>query len=165
MKINLRKANKHDIPAILELITELAEYERAVREVTIDLTQLETDGFGSNPLFEVILAENGEGIAGMAFWFYAYSTWKGKCIYLEDIIVKNELRGQGIGTLLFEAVIARASEVNAKRLMWQVLDWNEPAIAFYKKYKPDFSNEWLNVRMNEFQIEELSQKIISNAAN
>ena len=153
MKISLRKAVKTDVPEILDLIRELALYERAPEEVTITAEDLEKDGFGSNPIFEVILAFNHEQLLGMAFYYYSYSTWKGKCLYLEDIIVKEQYRGNKIGKTLFEAVIKKAKEVNAKRMHWQVLDWNEPAINFYKKYDTTLDNSWINGKLTEKQIQ------------
>ena len=147
MEITLRKAVKTDIPQILDLIRELALYERAPHEVTITPADLERDGFSENPIFHVILAHLGDQLAGMAFYYYSYSTWKGKCLYLEDIIVKEHLRGRRIGKLLFEAVIAKAKESGAKRMHWQVLDWNEPAINFYKKYNAVLDNTWVNGKL------------------
>lgn len=158
MQITIRKALASDAPAIHQLISELATYEQAGHEVSIDANQLVTDGFGSQPLFEVLLAEHKDEILGMALWFYAYSTWKGKCVYLEDIVVKHAHRRKGIGKQLFDALINRAAEVGAKRLMWQVLDWNEPAINFYKKYNAQISNQWLNVRLVQEQIQQISLK-------
>jgi len=156
MKINIRKAEKDDLNAILALIKELATYEKAPNEVTVTIDDLIEDGFGHNPLFDVFVAENpSHGIVGMAFWYFAYSTWKGKCIYLEDIIVKNEFRRMGIGEKLFDEVLKAAKEHKAKRLMWQVLNWNIPAIEFYKKkYNAEISDEWLNGRMSEEMIKE-----------
>ena len=147
MEITLRKAVKTDIPEILSLIKELALYERAPHEVTITPADLEKDGFSENPIFEVILAHAENELGGMAFYYYSYSTWKGKCLYLEDIIVKEHLRGNRIGKILFEAVIAKAKECGAKRIHWQVLDWNEPAINFYRKYNAVLDNTWVNGKL------------------
>jgi GNAT superfamily N-acetyltransferase len=147
MEITLRKAVKTDIPQILDLIKELAHYERAPHEVTITPEDLEKDGFSENPIFEVILAHTDNELGGMAFYYYSYSTWKGKCLYLEDIIVKEHLRGNRIGKILFEAVIAKAKECGAKRMHWQVLDWNEPAINFYRKYNAVLDNTWVNGKL------------------
>jgi len=157
MKISLRKAVKTDVPEILDLIRELALYERAPEEVTITAEDLENDGFGSNPIFEVILAFDNEQLLGMAFYYYSYSTWKGKCLYLEDIIVKEQFRGNKVGKTLFEAVIKKAKEVNAKRMHWQVLDWNEPAINFYKKYDTTLDNSWINGKLTEKQIQDFDR--------
>jgi GNAT superfamily N-acetyltransferase len=154
MNISLRKAKESDLSVVLDLIQELATFERAPREVTVTLEDLKNDGFGENPIFEIILAENKSEILGMAFYFYAYSTWKGKCIYLEDIIVREAYRGKKIGKLLFEAVIMKCKEVKAKRMMWQVLDWNTPALDFYKKYNASLDQSWVNGRLTEKQINE-----------
>lgn len=155
MDVNIRKATKEDLPVILTLIKELAEYEKAPDEVTLTLTELEEDGFGESPLYEAFVAEKDDKmIVGMAFFYFAYSTWKGKCLYLEDIIISVNYRRQGIGTQLFDAVLKKAKNVGAKRLMWQVLEWNTPAIEFYRtKYGADISEEWLNGRLTNHQIE------------
>jgi GNAT superfamily N-acetyltransferase len=144
MDFNIRKASKNDLPEVLNLVKELAIYENAPEEVTIKLKDLEKDGFGDNPLFWIILAENSKGIIGMSFYFIRYSTWKGKCLYLEDLVVKEEYRGKKIGEALFEATIKTAKEINAKQMNWQVLDWNEPAINFYKKFDAELDEEWVN---------------------
>lgn len=154
MKIITRNALKSDIPDILSLIQELAFYERAPNEVTITTSDLETDGFGSRPLYEVILAEMDGIVVGMGFYFISYSTWKGRCLFLEDIIVKGEYRQKGIGRILFEKVVEKAKEIGAKRLQWQVLEWNQPAISFYKKYNANFDPEWLNCKLTEEQIKQ-----------
>lgn len=152
MNIITRKATKTDIPEILNLIQELATYERAPKEVTITASDLEQDGFNEHPLFEVIIAETDAEVVGMAFYFISYSTWKGKCLFLEDIIVKLEHRQKGIGGILFEKVIEKAKQFGAKRLQWQVLEWNHPAIEFYKKYNATLDPEWLNCKLTEEQI-------------
>jgi GNAT superfamily N-acetyltransferase len=154
MNIKLRKAKESDIREVLNLIKELAAFEKAPNEVTITLDELKKDGFGENPIFEIILAESEKEVLGMAFYFYSYSTWKGKCIYLEDIIVKEIHRGKKIGKLLFEAVIQKCKETGAKRMQWQVLDWNTPAIDFYKKYNASVDNTWMNGRLTEDQIKQ-----------
>jgi len=156
MHINLRKANESDIPAVISLIKELALYEKAPQEVTITKEDLKKDGFGNNPVFEIILAENKNEIVGMAFFYISYSTWKGKCIYLEDIIVKQAFRGNKIGKQLFESVIVKAKEIGAKRMQWQVLEWNTPAINFYKKYNADLDQTWVNGRLTEQQIKQFN---------
>jgi GNAT superfamily N-acetyltransferase len=144
MDFNIRKASKNDLPEVLNLVKELAIYENAPEEVTIKLKDLEKDGFGDNPLFWIILAENSKGIIGMSFYFIRYSTWKGKCLYLEDLVVKEEYRGKKIGEALFEATIKTAKQIKAKQMNWQVLDWNEPAINFYKKFDAELDEEWIN---------------------
>lgn len=152
MEITIRPATKADLAEVLSLIRELAHYEKAPEEVTITPEELEADGFGEHPLYQIILACNENMLLGMAFYFFSYSTWKGKCIYLEDIIVKKAYRGNNIGSMLFEAVVLKAREFGAKRLQWQVLNWNEPAIGFYKKYNAILDDTWLNGKLTEAQI-------------
>ena len=147
MDFNIRKATKEDLPQVLDLVKELALYEKAPEEVTISLEDLEKDGFGEHPLYWIILAENEQGILGMSFYYIRYSTWKGKCLYLEDIVVKEEYRGKKIGKVLFEETIKAAKEMNAKLMNWQVLDWNEPAINFYKKFDAELDGEWINGKL------------------
>ncbi len=144
MDFNIRKATKNDLPEVLNLVKELALYENAPEEVTIKLEDMEKDGFGANPFFWIIVAENESGIIGMSFYYIRYSTWKGKCLYLEDLVVKEEYRGQKVGKVLFEETIKAAKEMNAKQMNWQVLDWNEPAISFYKKFNAELDGEWIN---------------------
>lgn len=147
MDFTIRKATKNDLPEVLALVTELAIYEKAGHEVTITLEELEKDGFGENPIYWIILAENESGILGMSFYYIRYSTWKGRCLYLEDIVVKEEYRGQKIGKVLFEETIKAAKEMGAKLMTWQVLDWNEPAINFYKKFDAELDEEWINGKL------------------
>lgn len=147
MDCTIRKATKEDLPEVLALVTELAVYEKAGHEVTITLQELEKDGFGENPLYWIILAENENGILGMSFYYIRYSTWKGRCLYLEDLVVKEEYRGQKVGKVLFEETIKAAKEMNAKLMTWQVLDWNEPAINFYKKFNAELDEEWINGKL------------------
>ena len=145
----IRMAQKEDLPEVLNLIRELAEYERAPQEVTVTLEELEEDGFGKRSMFEIVLAEEEGEIVGMAFYYPRYSTWKGKCMYLEDFIVKKEMRGRGIGKLLFDHVVQVSADFGAKRLEWQVLEWNEPAIRFYESVGAQLDGEWLNGRMTD----------------
>lgn len=147
MKISIRKATKNDLSAIFDLIKELAAFEKATQEVKITLKELEEDGFGKHPLYWVILAEVDAKIVGMSFYYIRYSTWTGKNLYLEDIIVKEEFRGNNIGKLLFEETIKDAKEMNVRQMMWQVLDWNEPAIRFYKKFNAELDSEWINGKL------------------
>ena len=147
MNVSIRTAKKNDLPQVLALVKELALYEKAPEEVTITLQDLEEDGFGEHPLFWIILAEYESQIVGMSFYYIRYSTWKGKCLYLEDIVVKEKYRGNRIGELLFEETIKAAKEINAKLMTWQVLDWNEPAIHFYKKFNAELDGEWINGKL------------------
>lgn len=144
MEITIRKATKKDLPEVLSLIKELALFEKQPQEVTITLEQLEQDGFGEHPLYWIILAENNGEIVGMSFYYIRYSTWKGRCLYLEDLVVKEAYKQKGIGSLLFKATIEAAKDMRAKLMTWQVLDWNEPAIEFYKKFNAELDAEWLN---------------------
>jgi GNAT superfamily N-acetyltransferase len=142
--IRIRKAEKTDCPRLLELIKELAEYERAPQEVTVTLDHFTESGFGENPVWWAFVAEVDDVIQGFAVYYTRYSTWKGQAMYLEEILVTNEMRGKGIGKLLFDRLIDEAREKKFNRIIWQVLDWNEPAINFYKKYNADFDGGWLN---------------------
>lgn len=150
--MEIRKGTREDLPAILGLIQELATYENAPQEVTITLSDLEADGFGSKPLYHLLVASDGMVIYGMALYFYSYSTWKGRCIYLEDIVVKELYRRRGIGRQLFEALVDEARKFGAQRLQWQVLDWNEPAINFYKKIEAHLDDSWINCKLNKNQL-------------
>ena len=152
MKYIIRKGKKEDIPAVLSLIRELAEFEKAPGEVTNTEADMERDGFGEFPVFSLLIAESGSEIVGMAIYFVKYSTWKGKGVYLDDIVVKESLRGQGIGTLLMDAVIKESRKIGAKQLHWQVLDWNEQAIEFYRKYAAAFDGSWINCKLDEGQL-------------
>lgn len=148
MKIKIRKARKKDVPQILSLIKELATYERAPKEVKATEKELERDGFGKKKVYDCFVAEvSGNKIMGIALYYTKYSTWKGKCIFLDDIIVTEKLRGKGIGKKLFEAVIAVAKKMKVRKLEWQVLNWNEPSKNFYKKYRTVFDDEWINCKL------------------
>ena len=146
--IKIRRAIKEDCPRLLELIHELAVYEKAPNEVTVTREHFVESGFGKNPVWWAFVAIDdslgNETIQGFALYYIRYSTWKGQAMYLEDILVTNEMRGKGIGRLLFERLIEEAKDKNWNRIIWQVLDWNEPAINFYKKYNAAFDPEWLN---------------------
>ena len=159
MEIVVRKGEKRDIPAVLALIYELALFERAPLEVTNTLKDMERDGFGSNPVFFLQVAEADGIVAGMAIYFIKYSTWKGKGIYLDDIVVNEKYRGNGIGKKLLDQVIIHSCELEAKQLHWQVLNWNEPAIEFYRKYNSSLDPEWINCKLNEQQLCDLATKI------
>jgi GNAT superfamily N-acetyltransferase len=142
MKTILRKATKQDLQGTLDLVNELALYEKAPQEVTVTLADYETD-FDNN-VFDILIAEQENQIVGIAFYYMAYSTWKGKMLYLEDFVVKEELRGHGIGKILFKAYLEEAKKLNVSLAKWQVLDWNEPAINFYEKYNSTIEKEWFN---------------------
>ena len=160
MDIIIRKGLKKDLPDVLNLIKELADYENALEQVNISLDQLEKDGFGSHPYFFFLVAINKNEIIGMSFYHIRYSTWKGKFLFLEDFVVKESFRKQGIGSKLFEATINEANQKNLNGMFWQVLDWNTPAINFYKKYKADISSNWLNGKLNKEQLLSIKSKKI-----
>ena len=155
MKTIIRKGIKKDLPAVLELIKELANYEDAEDQVTITLEDLEKDGYGSHPWFWFLVAENNQEIVGLSFYWIRYSTWKGKFLFLEDFVIKQEYRRQGIGSKLFEETIKICKKLNLNGMIWQVLDWNSSAIDFYKKYDADISNDWLNGKLTKKQIEKI----------
>jgi GNAT superfamily N-acetyltransferase len=140
----IRQGIRADIPSVLELVKELARYERALDEVTNTIEQMEKDGFGTNPLFGFFVAEDVGHIVGLSLYYYRYSTWKGKRLYLEDIIVTESVRGKGIGKALFERTMLKTIEDNCAGMTWQVLDWNEPSINFYKRYGAKLDGEWIN---------------------
>ena len=143
--MKIREGTKSDLSRALELIRELAEFEHAPDEVTNTVEAMERDGFGPDPLFGFYVAEEKTGIVGLALYYYRYSTWKGRRMYLEDIIVTESHRGQGIGKALFDQVIRKGIEMNCSGMVWQVLDWNEPAIQFYREvYGADLDGEWIN---------------------
>lgn len=143
-----------DMNDVLSLIKELAEFEHGLSEVTVTVEDLLRDGFGEKPLYKCLIAEDKEGIAGAAIYFYSYSTWKGKCLYLEDIIVKEAKRSGGIGHRLMNELIGIGKKEGVKRLSWQVLDWNVDAHRFYKKFDASLDAAWLNGRLTEGQIKE-----------
>jgi GNAT superfamily N-acetyltransferase len=144
MDIIIRKAVRKDCARMMELIQELATYEKAPDEVTVSLSHFEESGFGANPVWWAFVAEANGVVIGMALYYIRYSTWKGQRMYLEDILVTEDMRGQKIGSQLMDALIVEAKEKGFQGLNWQVLDWNEPAINFYKKYNANFDPEWVN---------------------
>jgi ribosomal protein S18 acetylase RimI-like enzyme len=165
MEITIRKAVQEDCPRLLELIKELAVYEKAPDDVTVTLEHFTESGFGNNPVWWSFVAtsplplrkaergippspfmEKGSGyeVVGFALYYIRYSTWKGQAMYLEDIIVTEAMRGKQIGKLLFDRLIEEAKEKKFNRIIWQVLKWNEPAISFYKKYDAELDGEWYN---------------------
>jgi len=149
MNIVIRKAVKEDCPRLLELIQELADYEKAPNEVTVTLEHFEESGFGKAPVWWAFVAETDGIVQGFALYYIRYSTWKGQRMYLEDILVTEKMRGKNLGKLLFDALIEEAKEKKFSGLVWQVLEWNEPAINFYKKYyDAKFDKEWVNCSIN-----------------
>ena len=147
--MNIRKAVKEDCLAMLELIRELAVYEKAPDEVTVDPQHFEESGFGQNPVWWALVAEtDAKQVVGFALYYIRYSTWKGQVMYLEDLLVTESMRGQGIGHQLVDQLVVEAKEKGFRRIVWQVLDWNEPAINFYRKYNAKFDPEWVNVTLD-----------------
>jgi GNAT superfamily N-acetyltransferase len=150
--MEIRKGEKKDMAAVLELIKELAVFEKEPDAVEINVVDLERDGFGQTPLFWTFVAEVESKIVGIALFYYRFSTWKGKTIHLEDLIVTENMRGKGIGEALYRRVMQQAQEDKVKRVEWAVLDWNTPAVEFYKKTGATVFDEWRVVQMNENQL-------------
>jgi GNAT superfamily N-acetyltransferase len=153
MNLNIRFAVKDDCERMLELIHELALYEKAPEEVTVTLDAFIDAGFGKNPVWKAFVAEVDGKIEGFALYYIRYSTWKGCRLYLEDFIVTEKMRGQGIGKVLFERILKEAKENNYVGVVWQVLDWNQPAINFYNKYQAYLEDGWLNASLSKEQIQ------------
>lgn len=152
MEIQLRFATQEDCPRLLELINELAVYEKMPDEVTVTLAEFVEAGFGEQPVWKAFVAEEKGTILGFALYYTRYSTWKGCRLYLEDFIVTEASRGKGVGKLLFERVIQEAKDKNYNGMNWQVLDWNEPAINFYNKYAAQLEAGWLNASLSKEQL-------------
>ena len=144
MGVIIRRGVKEDCTRLLELITELAVYEKAPDDVTVTLEHFTESGFGEKPVWWAFVAEEDGAIHGFALYYIRYSTWKGQAMYLEDIIVTEAMRGKKIGKLLFDRLIEEAKEKKFNRIIWQVLKWNEPAINIYKKYNAELDGEWFN---------------------
>ncbi|MFD1166195.1 GNAT family N-acetyltransferase [Sphingobacterium daejeonense] len=148
MSLTIRDAVLEDCPRLMELIRELALFEKAPQEVTVSMEEFEDAGFGINPVWWAFVAEYNGHIVAMSLYYIRYSTWKGRRLYLEDIIVTEEMRGMGIGKVLLDHTINYAKENGFSGMMWQVLDWNKPAIDFYKKYDTKLDEEWINVSID-----------------
>ena len=146
--IQIRRALRDDCPRLLELIRELAEFEKAPQEVTVTPEHFTDSGFGPSPVWWAFVAEAEGRVEGFALYYIRYSTWKGQRMYLEDLIVTEKMRGNGLGKLLFDRLLQEVKEKNFSGMVWQVLDWNEPAINFYKKYNANFDPEWINCSVN-----------------
>ncbi len=153
MSIIVREGTTSDLPQTLQLIKELAIYEKAPAEVEVTIEEMTDWGFGKDKLFDFFVATEHEDIIGIALYYYKYSTWKGKCLFLEDIIVTEACRGKGIGKLLFDKVVAVAKQQKVRRMEWQVLEWNEPALNFYKKYNANMDSEWINGKLTFEQLQ------------
>ncbi len=157
----IRRGTPTDISATLALVKELAIFEKAPHEVENTEEQMLRDSFGPDPIFGFHVADANGQIVGIAVYYFRYSTWKGRRLYLEDIVVTESWRGKGVGKLLFAASIEEAQRTHCNGMSWQVLDWNEPAIAFYQKYGAKFDNEWINCSLTRDQIEAFSNAAAS----
>jgi GNAT superfamily N-acetyltransferase len=144
MEIKIRRAVREDCQRLMELVKELAVYEKAPDDVTVTQQHFEESGFGEKPVWWSFVAEVDGRVEGFALYYIRYSTWKGQAMYLEDLLVTEAMRGKKLGKLLFDRLIEEAREKNWNRIIWQVLEWNEPAINFYKKYDATLDPEWLN---------------------
>ncbi len=144
----IREGKKDDLPSVFDLVKELAIYEKAEDQVTNTVKMMEEDGFGENPIFGFFVAEVEDRIVGLSLYYYRYSTWKGKRLYLEDIVVTASERGKKMGKALFDKTLNKARETGCTGMMWQVLEWNKDAIAFYEKYGTRFDEEWVNCHLD-----------------
>ena len=152
--MNIRRGTKTDMKAVLELIRELAVFEKEPDAVVLTVADLERDGFGENPLFYTFVAEVDGEIVGMTLYYYRYSTWKGRTIHLEDLIVKEKMRGTGLGFALYTKIMEQGKADNVRRIEWNVLNWNTPAVEFYKKSGAKVLEDWDVVQMDEQGINE-----------
>lgn len=155
MSIVIRNGEENDIPHALDLVKELAIYEKAPNEVEVTVSEMLEWGFGKDKQFDFFVALENDVIVGLALFYYKYSTWKGKCLFLEDIIVTESKRGKGIGKLLFDKVVEVAKQQKVRRMEWQVLNWNTPSIDFYKKYNSFLDDEWINCKLTNHQLEKM----------
>jgi GNAT superfamily N-acetyltransferase len=146
-EFNIRTGTPDDLEGALKLIQELADFEKMPDEVVNTVEMMREDGFGKHSVFGIIVAEHETEIVGASIYYYRYSTWKGKRMWLEDLIVTERMRGKGLGKLLFEETIKIGKETGCTGMMWQVIDWNQPAIDFYKKYDSHFDDQWINCNL------------------
>jgi GNAT superfamily N-acetyltransferase len=160
--MNIRKGNKEDMTGVLALIQELAVFEKEPEAVLITVDDLIRDGFGENPLFYVFVAEVEKEIVGIALYYYRYSTWKGKIIHLEDLVVKDKMRGTGLGYALYSEIIKQGKRDNVRRIDWHVLDWNKPAIDFYEKSGAKVLKNWYLAQMDEAAINHFVDNQLKN---
>ena len=162
--MNIRKGKSEDMKSVLELIHELAIFENEPDAVVITVDDLVRDGFGEKPLFHVFVAEiennqKQKEIVGIALYYYRYSTWKGKTIHLEDLIVKEKMRGTGLGSALYAEIMQQGKRDNVRRVEWNVLDWNTPAVKFYENSGAKILNGWQVVQMDEAGINSFLDKL------
>ena len=151
--IKIRKGTEVDLEQVLSLVKELAIYEKAPNEVEVTIQEMQNWGFWKDKVFDFFVAEHQDKIIGIALYYYKYSTWKGKCLFLEDIIVTETYRRYGLGSKLFNEVALVAKQQQVSRMEWQVLEWNEPAINFYKKYSAHLDGEWVNGKLTHSQLQ------------
>lgn len=157
--MNIRKAQETDLPVIIDLIRELAHFEKEPDAVEVTVEELRRDGFGDLPLFSILVAEVDQEIVGMAFYYFRYSTWKGKTIHLEDLIVREKARGTGVGSALYSEIMKRGSAEGVRRIEWAVLDWNEAAIRFYEKSGAHILKDWHLVQMDQQGIKNFIERL------
>lgn len=153
MGIAIRKAAKQDMPAVLGLIKELAVYEKEPDAVEITTKVLEEEGLGKNPLFTCFVAEVDQQIVGIALTYFVFSTWRGRTLHLEDLIVTEKQRGTGVGMALYKRVMQFGKEEGVKQVKWIVLDWNTPAIDFYEKTGAIIHKDWYIAAMNNKKLD------------
>lgn len=159
MKLTIRDAKKEDMPQVLSLIQELAVFEKEPEAVEVTVQDLERDGFGERPQFHCFVAEVNSKIEGIALIYNRYSTWKGRAIHLEDLIVSEAMRGQGIGSKLLDEVVKYGHKLGVKRINWEVLDWNAPAIVFYESKGAKVMRDWDVVQLSEGGIKNYISKL------
>lgn len=159
MDFSIRLATKNDMVSVLKLITELAVFEKEPNAVEVTVDDLKTNGFGKDPKFTCFVAEVDKQVEGIALVYNRYSTWKGVVLHLEDLIVSQKMRGSGLGTALLDEVVIYGNQLGVKRISWEVLDWNEPAIDFYIKKGADVKRDWDVVHLNEEGIKNYISKL------
>ena len=159
MAFKIRLATKNDMPQVLGLIKELAEFEKEPDAVSISVEELERDGFGEKPVFKCFVALHENSIVGIALTYIRYSTWKGKALHLEDLVVKQDFRGSGLGSKLLDEVIKLGELLKVRRISWEVLDWNTPAIKFYESRGAHILKNWHLVQMDEKGIQNYISKL------
>lgn len=159
MNVTIRLASKNDMPEVLNLIEELAHFEKEPDAVEVTVDELLRDGFGTNPEFTCFVAEMNNKIEGIALVYKRYSTWKGIALHLEDLIVRNDKRGLGIGTQLLNTVVKYGHELGVKRIVWEVLDWNKPAIEFYDRKGAKVKQDWRVVHLDEQGIKNYISRV------
>lgn len=162
IKMNIREANPSDMPSVLRLIKELARFEKEPEAVEVTVEDLINSGFKKNPAFKAYVAETEERIVGMALFYERYSTWKGKSIHLEDLIIEKDYRGKGFGNALYSEVLKYAYKFKFKRVAWEVLEWNTPAIDFYENTGAKILKEWRVVHMDEKSLSHFTQNLNQN---